>query len=462
MLQIGAEEEIVSKDDDNKIPHYEEFKQFLLKRIQREFQTCNPNQNQIQDMSIMDLRTAAISPNVQPIPLDVPSYPKASLINDADPLTIATVERPSYQVLKEPEGSSQGSFLLKRMLQAPVGANLGEIASSLLWASNLLDNSDTLTAESESNENEDQLETATNANEYYNLLKNAKNEFLLNEANLRNVDTLMPQTAGEDHYRYPGDVDNRQNYQSWTVNNMMELSESDNLQSSKVFHTIYYNNATDPTVAANNVADNSNLPYQYQINNGETVYNGSQSFLNFDVNYPAGTDGMAAGDSPGDIYHLQNMGKNGEEMGTGYFRNIESLIQNNNTQQQQQQQQSVYANDQQAYSHGVHSTPDVTYQHFYPRFTAQEMDNALQHERLENQQIDATIAAAIESGVNHVIDATSMQGPANGARFCFLFPHSFFFLFTYLFFSLSLRKKFSAQTPKIRVVLRKLIFAKYL
>jgi len=66
---------------------------------------------------------------------------RIAVINDTDPLAISNF-RSSYQVLKEPEGSSQDSFLLKRMLQAPVGANLGEIASSLSWASNLLNNSD--------------------------------------------------------------------------------------------------------------------------------------------------------------------------------------------------------------------------------------------------------------------------------------------------------------------------------
>lgn len=73
----------MSKEDDTKIPHYEEFKQFLLKRIQREFQTCdNNNNNQVDDLNIVDLRTTPMSPNLQTIPLVEPSYPKANLIND--------------------------------------------------------------------------------------------------------------------------------------------------------------------------------------------------------------------------------------------------------------------------------------------------------------------------------------------------------------------------------------------
>lgn len=361
----------------------------------------------------MDLRTAAISPNnVQSIPLDVPSCPKASLI-DADPLAIPTIDR--YQVLKEPEGSSQGSFLLKRMLQAPVGANLGEIASSLFWASNLLDNSDTLTAESDNENEEDQLETAVNTTQYYNLLKDAKNEFYQSEASLRSMETPMPQTSAEDHYRYPGNMENRPNYQNWTVTSVMELPESD-LQSSKVFHAVYYNN-TDPTIAsnvANNNNNNNNPSYQYQIN-AEAAYNGNQNFLSSDVNYAIGADAMAVNDSS-DIYHSQNVAKNSEELDTTYYRGIDSLVQN-------APQQSVYPENDQAFSNSIRSIFDTTlspYQYLYPRFN-QEIDNTL-YERLENPQVDANAMTGIESGVNQVIGATDTQESAvNGARLFYFF-----------------------------------------
>ncbi|XP_029160745.1 GATA zinc finger domain-containing protein 14-like isoform X2 [Nylanderia fulva] len=378
---IGAEEEIVSKDDDTKIPHYEEFKQFLLKRIQREFQACDNNNNQVQDLSIMDLRTTPMPPNLQTIPLDESNYPKANLMNHMDPLAISSNDRPSYEILKEPESSSQGSFLLKRMLQAPVGANLGEIASSLFWASNLLDNSDTLTAESENNENENQLET--NTNEYYGLLKNTRSEFLLNEANLMSQQVPNAMT-NDDQYRFPNDVDNRPNsYQNWTITSVMEVPDTE-LQSSKVYHTIYYNN-TDPAVATPNV--DNNLTYQYQT---DTTYNGSQNFLNFDAQDPNyGTDMIV--NEPNDIYYLQNFGKHNGEMGTGYFRNVDTFGQQNNV------QQNTYTNDQQ-------------YQYHYPRFT-QETSNSL-NERLDQQQHN--VVAGMENGVNHEINATNMQRPAFG------------------------------------------------
>ncbi|XP_019885994.1 uncharacterized protein LOC105276068 isoform X2 [Ooceraea biroi] len=382
---IGAEEEIVSKDDDNKIPHYEEFKQFLLKRIQREFQTCDANNNnQVQDLSIVDLRTMPMSPGLQTIPIDEPSYPKAGLIDPGDPLAIAT-DRGDYQVLKEPEGSPQGSFLLKRMLQAPVGANLGEIASSLFWASNLLDNSDTLTAESENNDTEDQL--VANANEYYGLLKNNKGEFLLNEASLMPPQDPGILTSNDQYNRFPSDVDNRQNpYQNWTITSVMEVPVSD-LPSSKVFHTIYYNNNTDPaTVTAANA--NNDLGYQYQT---DPACNDNQNYLNFDaqdINYATGTDTITS--QPNDIYYLQNFSKHSSQTEVAYLHNADTFGHSN-------AQQNIYPNDQQ-------------YQYFYPRLT-QETNNPL-NERLEQQQSNAV--AGMDNCVNQEIGARNLQRPANG------------------------------------------------
>lgn len=378
----------MSREDDSKIPHYEEFKQFLLKRIQREFQACNNNNNdnQVEDLNIVNLRTAQMSPNLQAIPLVEPSYPKANVINDTEPILISSSDRSSYQMLKEPEGGSQGSYLLKRMLQAPVGANLGEIASSLFWASNLLDNSDTLTAESEGNENEDQLNA--NTDEYYNLLRNSKDEFLLNEAN------LMPQQVSsvDNQCRYPGDLNNRPNsYQNWT--SAMEVPD-DTLQSSKMFHAIYYNN-TDSIVAAAN-ADN-NLTYQT-----DTACNDGQNFYNFntqDVTYATSTDMTV--NVPSDIYYLQNFNKYTGEMSTGYFRNVDTFEQNN-------VQQNIYANDQQ-------------YQYPHPRFIQET--SSLSNERFEQSQSNFVANKIIENNINQ--ETENLQKPKNGAFILFYL----FFLF---------------------------------
>lgn len=391
----------MSKDDD-KFPHYEEFKQFLLKRIQREFQACDNNNNQMQDLhldTIVDLQNAPMSPNLQMIPLDGQNYLKSNLINDTDPLAISSADRSSYQVLKEPEGSSQGSFLLKRMLQAPVGANLGEIASSLFWASNLLDNSDTLTAESESNENEDReldeelaLEEQfadTNANDYC-LLKNNKGEYLLNEANLmsQQIPSVLPV---DDQYRFSNEVNNRpsNSYQNWTITSVTEVPNGD-LQSPKIFHAVYYNN-TDPTMTV----ANNNTTYQNQYQN-DAACNSGQNFFNFDAqdvtSYATGTDMMTTNNS-NDIYYLQNFGKYNGEMGTEYFRNFDTFGQSNT-------QQNAYANNQQ-------------YQYFYPR-AIEETINPL-NERLEQQQ--SNVMAEVENEVvNQETVTENLHRPINGER----------------------------------------------
>lgn len=374
----------MNKEDDPKIPHYEEFKHFLLKRIQREFQACDSNNNQVENLNIMDLRTTPMSPNLETSPLVEPNYPNMNLINDADPLAISN-DRSSYQVREEPEEGSQGSFLLKRMLQAPVGANLGEIASSLFWASNLLDNSDTLTAESESNENEDQLDA--NTNKYYNFVKNSKDEFMLNEANLmpQQVSNVLPT---DNQYRFSGDMDTRPNsYQNWTITNMIEVSDSD-LQSSKVYHAIYYDNTNSTETVVN--ADN-NPGYQYQT---EAACNDGQNFFNSDaqnINYSTGTDVIA--NDPSDIYYLQNFSQHNGEMSTGYFRNVDTFEQNN-------MQQNIYANDQQ-------------YQYHYPRVT-QETNNLL-NERFKQPQSNLVAGKIIENSINQEINTGNLQRPANGA-----------------------------------------------
>ncbi|XP_020281811.1 uncharacterized protein LOC109853790 isoform X3 [Pseudomyrmex gracilis] len=394
-FQIGAEEEIASKDDDARFPQYEEFKQFLLKRFQREFQSCDSNNNQMQDMGIMDLRTTPMAPNLQTMPFNEPSYHRANAIDDVDPLAIASTDRSSYHMS---EGSSQGSFLLKRMLQAPVGANLGEIASSLFWASNLLDNSDTLTAESDSNVNEDReldedlaLEeqlTEANATEYY-LVKNTKDEYLMSDTNL--MSQQVPNVlASDDQYRFSANVNNRQqnSHQNWTVTNVMEMPNSET-QTSRMFHTIYHNNTDTVTTTVN-----GNLPYQYQT---DTVYNGSQNFFNYgthDTGYMTGGDMMATNDSS-DAYYLQNYGG----IGASYYCNVDTYGQNN-------AQQDVYVNDS---------------QYLYPRFN-QETNNPLSdqlnyslnnplNERLEQQQNNVVVG--IENDVSQETNAGDLYRQAN-------------------------------------------------
>ena len=109
---VGAEEEIVSRDDDSRIPHYEEFKQFLLKKIQREFQTYDTNNNQVQDSTIVDLRTATVSSDVQKVPLDISNYSKSNIIavNNADSFVYQPNDHVEYQTLEDPNNNVEGLY----------------------------------------------------------------------------------------------------------------------------------------------------------------------------------------------------------------------------------------------------------------------------------------------------------------------------------------------------------------
>lgn len=95
-----------------------------------------------------------------------------------------------YQILEDPNENGHASILLRRMLQAPAGADLGEIASPemartcRIWPTeyqqgqnNVLDNSDTLSANSEINDNE---ETWPNGAEYYRFVNNVRDQLILN------------------------------------------------------------------------------------------------------------------------------------------------------------------------------------------------------------------------------------------------------------------------------------------
>ncbi|XP_033330994.1 uncharacterized protein LOC117223017 [Megalopta genalis] len=297
---VGAEEEIVSRDDENRIPHYEEFKQFLLKRIQREFQTYDTNNNQIQDATIVDLRTATVSSDIQKDPLDTVNYSRSNIIavNNAESFVYQPNDHVEYQTLEDSSNNVQGSILLKKMLQAPVGANLGEIASPVIggyriWpidhyqSNNLLDNSDTLTAESDNEENEVNFES--NA-ECYGLLSGIKGEYVLNEPTfVKNVDEIGQQISNVltnenvNQYKYSStNVDMQQDYENWTITNVMDPTETNcatpDVQSSKIFQTMYCDNM-DPDPLNKPISDET-LTCQYNMPENIHTYNSNQNLLN--------------------------------------------------------------------------------------------------------------------------------------------------------------------------------------
>ncbi|XP_016919420.1 putative uncharacterized protein DDB_G0282133 isoform X2 [Apis cerana] len=297
-IKVGAEEEIASRDEDNKIPHYEEFKQFLLKRIQREFQTYDANNNQIQDSTIVDLRTATVSSDMQKVPLDISNYTKSNIVavNNVDTSIYQPNDNVEYQTLEDTNSNMQGSILLKKMLQAPVGANLGEIASPVLgrfWtmeqyqSNTLLDNSDTLTAESDNQDNEENLENNT---ECYGFLNGIKGEYFLNEPTfVKSVEEIGQQISNVltneniNQYKYPNtNIDMHQVYENWTITNVMDATgnsyATSDVQPTKVFQTMYCDNIISDSL--NKPINDENLTCQYRMTETIHPYNSNQNLLN--------------------------------------------------------------------------------------------------------------------------------------------------------------------------------------
>ncbi|XP_012260045.2 uncharacterized protein LOC105688374 [Athalia rosae] len=217
---VAAEEEIPNRqlEDGNRVPQYEEFREFLLRRIQRDYQTYNTNNNERIGPSnpggIIDLRNEADAVRFDSDPAEL----RTNLI----PVNNFEVTQPyseqlahnvasfDYQILEDPNGNAHASILLRRMLQAPVGADLGEIASPdqlgqncRIWETehqsqnNLLDNSDTLSANSEVNEND--VDNWPIGTEYYRFVNNVRDQLVLNPVggNLQNDRNLNEATAGQ-------------------------------------------------------------------------------------------------------------------------------------------------------------------------------------------------------------------------------------------------------------------------
>ncbi|XP_076165540.1 uncharacterized protein LOC143145743 [Ptiloglossa arizonensis] len=345
---VSAEEEVVSRDDDNRISEYEEFKQYLTKKIQREFQTYNTNTNQIQDSTtIVDLRTATSSSNVQKIPLDDNNYieSEVSAVNNTNLFAYQSNDRVEYQTLEDANNNVHGSILLKKMLQAPVGANLEEIASPVidgyrLWAkdryqsNNLLDNSDTLTAELDNRDSEDNLENDT---ECYGLLSSIKGEYLLNRLDEptfeRNVDESGQQTsntlANENviQYEYPMIIDAHQDYENWTITNVMNTTDTNcptsDVQSSKMYQTMYYDSTG--LIPLNKPINEESLMCQYRTTESVHDYNSNQNLLNLNPMeenqyYETNLVPSVQSDSTS-TYYLQNLDKYTTETNEEYLQN---------------------------------------------------------------------------------------------------------------------------------------------
>ncbi|XP_046749324.1 myb-like protein AA isoform X2 [Diprion similis] len=209
---VGAEEEISNRQDEsNRVPQYEEFRQFLLRRIQRDYQTYNTNNDDNNNNNNNNLNMNDRLNSVNHSGLIVTRNEVDQTTSIAPLNSLETVQPYSeqvhlqngafdYQILDDPTGNGNTSILLRRMLQAPVGADLGEIASPeaqpqgsscRVWGgaeynqgqANLLDNSDTLSANSDMNGNEE-INNWPIGSEYYKFVNSVRDQLILNPGNV--------------------------------------------------------------------------------------------------------------------------------------------------------------------------------------------------------------------------------------------------------------------------------------
>ncbi|XP_012345311.1 putative uncharacterized protein DDB_G0282133 isoform X2 [Apis florea] len=378
-IKVGAEEEIASRDEDNKIPHYEEFKQFLLKRIQREFQTYDANNNQIQDSTVVDLRTATVSSDMQKVPLDISNYTKSNIVavNNVDTSIYQPNDNVEYQTLEDTNSNIQGSILLKKMLQAPVGANLGEIASPVLgrfWtmeqyqSNTLLDNSDTLTAESDNQDNEENLENNT---ECYGFLNGIKGEYFLNEPTfVKSVEEIGQQISNVltneniNQYKYPNtNIDMHQVYENWTITNVMDATgnsyATSDVQPTKVFQTMYCDNIISDSL--NKPINDENLTCQYRMTETVHPYNSNQNLLNLnpsEENQYCETNIISNDQSNcNNSYYLQNLIKCSTET-TGEYLQYTHSFSNANI-----DQETYTSTTSQTFSNNNHYNTNLPYEY---------------------------------------------------------------------------------------------------
>ncbi|XP_017889345.1 rho GTPase-activating protein gacZ-like [Ceratina calcarata] len=297
---VGAEEEIANKDDDSRITQYEEFKQFLLKRMQRDnFHSYDANNNDTNNSTILYVRTPSVS-SEQKDALETCSHPRCHVIavNDTESFVYQSNENVEYQTLGDTNNNVQGPILLKKMLQAPVGANLGEIASPVFgnykfWtmehdqaSNNILDDSDTLSAVSDNGDNEENLE---NNAEYYGFLNSVKGEYFLNEPTFaKNTalekigqfsNVLTNENANQCKY-YATNNDINQEYETWTVANVMATTDNNGATSDfqpKMFQNVYCDNVGPDTL--HNPVSDDHLSCQYKVAEVTDSYNANQNIL---------------------------------------------------------------------------------------------------------------------------------------------------------------------------------------
>lgn len=329
-----------------KVPNYMEFKQFLFQRLHREqYQQYNNNslmKNEIgQGSSIVDLRTGAGSSVLRPLNMETESI-KSSAGMDA-----SSYVRPGsvieLQIMENPNDVNQTRpELLKKLLEAPVGANLGEIASpdansQRIWSvdeyannsGNNLDDSDTLTAESDA-ENDDYWDNSNHNNpmNYYCPPNNPKNQAYTNGSDVltRNTEALGQlrnslSSGTIQQYSFGYHVtDTQSNCDKWIATNNFvnrDATYTEHIsENSRFYNSVYYEN----TVANSTITRPINLDRKSQFNEhnetpnygeNETILHGYRYTWSPEAPpyYPTNTATANPPETPNDAYYPHQANK---------------------------------------------------------------------------------------------------------------------------------------------------------
>ncbi|KAK0094011.1 hypothetical protein PV326_012081 [Microctonus aethiopoides] len=332
-LQIVAKEEISNHDgEQQRISNYENVHEYFI-RAQRDYRydiDNNVDQRGGNSSSIVDLRINEQKSVIhQALPLDLHRATNILLSPTYNHDTDNT-DNMNYHHFLDPNDSIETPLLLKKMLQAPVGTNLKEYAGpdgifrvysrNNYSQSNFFDDSDTLTAESESNDNDDIGNTNENLYCILNADQNSLihvDENLITSHNEQNFNSMNQNfTNITDRFRMGYQLtDTQQNCQKWVqqssatlVNNVPE-TEQDN---ANIFKSLY---CSYPD------------PLQNRINNMQTNQSQDEPFNNCSI---------MTNDNNRNINnnHHYNSNNNNESSNYYYFNNDNRVESSNSSTQQ--------------------------------------------------------------------------------------------------------------------------------
>lgn len=284
----APEDEMMKRED----PHYEMFRQYLIQRIQKNYQNFDTNNNDAEmDTSVLNLKAGAMEFSTQSNVFKNPTETKTFLPSPIIETPVATVVGESHSS-RNIINDTYKPMILQKMLQAPLGTNLGAMArleANRMWPvehyRSLRDiddnNSDTITADSESGDEE------WNERECYNIFdqrrqQQQQQQQVFTEQNNQipqiNLDQMMMnylQNNGQNGYQIPNQsnfalANNvQENCQAWIDNSLDyrgPIDYTDTADASRIYPSSYsvddqvnYPPFQSNDVSVTNFANNSSI-----------------------------------------------------------------------------------------------------------------------------------------------------------------------------------------------------------